>query len=141
MNKVEQFLSSRSVVLTRGGQTVYESTDSGIKPLVTAIDSGADYSGCDAADRIVGKAAAYLYLLLRVKRVCACVMTFAAKNILTENGIECDADTFAENIVNRKGDGLCPMETAVANADNPNAALSAIRDKIKHMQAANADKK
>ena len=134
MNKIENFLSSRTVVFSRGKAVVYESTDSGIKPLVSAIDSGIDYSGCAAADKIVGKAAANLYILLNVKSVCACVMTYAAKALLTANGIECDADTYAENIVNRKGDGPCPMETAVADADSPDAALKAIRDKIKLMQ-------
>ena len=134
MNKVEQFLSSRSVVFMRGDSRVYESTDSGIKPLLTAIDSGIDYSGCDAADKIVGKAAACLYLILRVKSVSACVMTYTAKDILSANGIECEADTFAEQIINRKGDGPCPMEMAVAGSDSPDAALKAIREKIEQMR-------
>ena len=141
MNKVEQFLGGRAVVFTRGGAVVYESTDSGIKPLVEAFDSGIDYSGCDAADRIVGKAAANIYLLLRVKSVAACVMTEQAKRILTENGIECEADTLTQKIVNRKGDGLCPMETAVMDTDNPDDALKAIRDKIAALQAARVGKK
>lgn len=135
-------MSSRTVVFTRKGQVVYESTDRGVKPLVAAIDSGVDYSDCDAADKIVGKAAANLYLLINVKSVRACVMTYAAKDILTANGIQCEADTYTENIVNRKGDGLCPMEMAVADADSPDAALKAIREKIKLMQAkTNTDKK
>lgn len=134
MNNVEKFLSSRTVVFTRGEATVYESTDRGVKPLIAAIDSGIDYSGCDAADRILGKAAANLYLLIKVKSVSACVMTYAAKDILTANGIECDADTYTDRIVNRKGDGPCPMEMAVADAETPDAALKAIREKIKLMQ-------
>lgn len=142
MNKVENFLSSRTVVFTRGEKVVYESTDRGVKPLIAAIDSGVDYSGCDAADKIVGKAAANLYLLINVKSVRACVMTYAAKDILTANGIQCEADTFTDKIVNRNGDGPCPMETAVADADSPDAAFKSIREKIKLMQAkTNADKK
>ena len=134
MDKAEKILASRSVVFTRGNAVVYESTDRGIKPLIAAIDSGVDYSDCDATDRIVGKAAANLYLLIKVKSVSACVMTYAAKNLLSANGIECDADTYTDNIVNRNGDGLCPMETAVADAETPDAALNAIREKIKLMQ-------
>ena len=135
MKNIEDFLASRTVVFTRDGHPVYESADSGIKPLVAAIDSGVDYSGCDAADRIVGKAAAMLYALLRVKSVSACVMTHKAKEILTANGIAREADAYADAIVNRKGDGLCPMETAVKDITEPNAALGAIRNKIEQLRS------
>ncbi|MCH5161291.1 MAG: DUF1893 domain-containing protein [Clostridiales bacterium] len=141
LGDVAKFLSSRSVVFSRGGMVVYESTDRGIKPLVAAVDSGVDYSDCDAADRIVGKAAANLYILLRIHSVRACVMTQEAKSILTAHGIDCEADTYTENIVNRNGDGLCPMEMAVKDTGNPDDALKAIHDRIAALQAAHGGKK
>ncbi len=139
MERIENALGSYSVVFLRGGRKVYESAGSGIKPLIDALDSRVDYSGCDALDKIVGKAAALVYVMLKIKSVGACVMTEKAKEILTASGIACGADRYAEAIVNRKGDGLCPMERAVADIDDPATAIDAIRAKLKELQ--NADRK
>ena len=138
MGTIEATLDGLSVLFTRGGERVYASADRGIGPLVAAVDGGTDYSGCDATDRIVGKAAALLYVLLRVNSVSAHVMTNRAKDILTAGGIACRADVYTDNIINRKGDGLCPMELAVSDIDDACAALKAIRDEMLMLQAGRA---
>ncbi len=136
MSRIEDTLGSLSVVFFRGESKAYASAERGIKPLIDALSSQADYSGCDAFDKIVGKAAATIYVQLRVKSVSACVMTKIAEEMLTANGIECHADSYADAIVNRKGDGLCPMESAVADIDDPDAAIEAIRGKLQELQNA-----
>lgn len=50
---------------------IITSTDNGVKPLLSLIDSGKTLSGYSAADRVVGNGAAYLYVLLGVKSVYA----------------------------------------------------------------------
>ena len=134
MIKVEQFLSSRSVVFMRGKAVVYESTDRGIKPLVAAVDSGIDYSGCDAADRIVGKAAALLLVKGAVARVCAEVMSVPAKDVLSRYGIPFEYGSLVDNIVNRAGTDMCPMEQAVLDVDNPDDAPAALVRQIEKMK-------
>ena len=43
------------------------SNDRGIKALLNVLDSGEDFSGAYCADKVVGKAAAMVYVLLKVK--------------------------------------------------------------------------
>ena len=47
----------------RAGES-FASEEHGIRPLMRWLNEGTDLSGASAADRIVGKAAAFLYVLL-----------------------------------------------------------------------------
>ena len=49
------------------GERVLTSTQRGVAPLVAWLDAGE--AGCIAADKVVGRAAAFLYVLLGVRAV------------------------------------------------------------------------
>ncbi len=119
-------------VLCRGSE-IYTSTERGVKPLIGFLDSGVDLSGFSAADKIVGKAAALLYVLLGVKSVYAHVMSEGAVSVFTENNIVYQCDTTAKKIINRAGTGICPMEETVSGLSDPTDALKAIRSKLKQL--------
>lgn len=116
------------------GETVYSSVQRGVKPLLDWIDSGLDLRGFSAADKVVGKAAAFLYVLLGVEEVYAPVMSEGAVSTLIKNGIQPTCDKTVGNIINRAGDGFCPMESAVGDIILPSEALIAIRAKLAEMQ-------
>ena len=48
------------------GDTVHTATERGVKPLLNWLDEGMDLRGFSAADRVVGRATAFLYCLLGV---------------------------------------------------------------------------
>lgn len=108
-------------------QTVYTSKKRGILPLVEWADSQIKLSGFSAADKIVGKAAAFIYIYLGVKEVYAPVMSRTAADLLTANGIQPFFDVCTKEIINRTNTGRCPMECAVDTADNALEALSAVK--------------
>lgn len=116
-------------VLCRDEQ-IYTSTKSGVKPLLELLDSFENFNGFSAADKIVGKAAAMLYVLLGVKEVYAEFMSKAAEEILAKYKIACECDELTENIINRNGDGICPMEQAVQEIDDPALGAKAIKNKL-----------
>ncbi len=87
-------------------------------------------SGFSAADRVVGRGAAFLYVLLGAAAVYAAVISRPALSVLTENGIAVSYGALAENIRNRAGDGICPFEEAVLFTDDPVEALTAILRKM-----------
>ena len=116
------------------GDSVYTATERGVKPLLDWLDSGLELTGFSAADRVVGRGAAFLYCLLSVKEVYARIMSIPAAQVLEAAGIACSADTMVEGIINRKGTGPCPFEAAVMDITDPAAALSAIRAKMVQMQ-------
>lgn len=112
----------------------YTTTDRGVAPLLSWLDRGTDLKGFSAADRVVGRGAAFLYCLLGVQEVYAKVMSKPAAEVLRTYGIHAQAGTFVEGIINRKGDGPCPFEAAVMEITDAQEALTAIRNKRKQMQ-------
>lgn len=121
-------------VLCRDEQT-YTATARGVAPLLDWLDAGRDMTGFAAADRVVGKAAALLYVLLHVHAVYAPVMSEAAQETLRAHGIEATCDTLVSAIRNRLNTGLCPMEQTVALIDDPQTAREAIAAKRSELQA------
>lgn len=115
------------------GDIVYTTTQRGVAPLLTWLDNRTDLTGFSAADRVVGRGAAFLYCLLGVKEVYARVMSRPAAEVLRSHGIDVSADTFVDGIINRQGTGPCPFEAAVINIQNPEEALIAIRNKRRQM--------
>lgn len=112
------------------GDVMYTTRERGVKPLLIWLDSGMDLKDASAADRVVGRGAAFLYCLLGVKEVHARVMSRPAAEVLRAHGITALADTFADGIINRKGTGPCPFEAAVMDIADAGKALTAIREKM-----------
>ena len=116
------------------GDYVKSSSRNGIAPLLELTDDGVDKSGGSVADKIVGKAAALLYALMGVKRVYAEVLSVAGREVLNSRGIYVEYATLTDKILNRKGDGMCPMEQAVKDCSDPVKAreiLSATLEKLR----------
>ena len=114
--------------------SVYTTTQRGVAPLLNWLDTGTDLSGFSAADRVVGRGAAFLYCLLGVKEVHARVMSHPAAEVLQAHGIHTSADTYVPGIINRSGTGPCPFEAAVMDIQDADTALIAIREKRRQMQ-------
>lgn len=108
----------------------HTSRERGVKPLLTWLEHGVDLRGYSAADKVVGKAAAFLYVLLEVRAVHASAMSRPAKAVLERYGISASWDVLTEAIRNRTDTGFCPMETAVWDLDAPAKALAAIKKKV-----------
>lgn len=120
-------------VLVKGEKTVTDRRR-GVQPLLSLLDSGEDYHGFSAADKVVGKAAAFLYVLLGIGELHAGVLSRHAAAVLEESGISFSYDTLVGAIRNRTDTGYCPMETAVLEIREPSAAPEAIRKKLREMQ-------
>lgn len=129
----ELLISGQYTCVICRGDTVYTSTLRGVKPLVQWLEGGMDMQGFSAADKVIGKATAYLYVLLGVREVYAHVISEPALTVLRGHGIRTEYGTLVENIINRKGDGICPFEAAVMDAQEPRTAYAAIRDKMMQM--------
>lgn len=115
------------------GDAVHTTTQRGVAPLLNWLDNGTVLTGFSAADRVVGRGAAFLYCLLGVKEVYARVMSHPAAAVLRSYGIDTTADTFVDGIINRQGTGPCPFEAAVMGIQDAQEALTAIRNKRRQM--------
>jgi len=128
LTQVKELLASDSnltLVVLRDGKTE-KYTDRGVRPLMNLVKSGVSLKGCYAADKVVGKAAAWLYRLLEVQGVYAAVITEDALEVLDGGDIEVLCGTIVKSIA-------CPMEQAVRDVTAPGQAPAAIAAKIKEL--------
>lgn len=115
------------------GALTHTAMERGVKPLLGWLDSGLDLTGFSAADKVVGRATAFLYCLLGVREVYAQVMSRPAAQVLEAHGITYEAGMLVDGIINRRGNGPCPFESAVMDIQDASSALAAIRNKLKQM--------
>ncbi len=131
LNKAtELLLNNNFTCVICKGDTIYTSTNRGVKPLVSWYREGLNFKGFSAADKVIGKATAFLYVLLGVKAVYANVISKSALQVLTENNIYVEYSELTDLIINRRGDGICPFEDAVMNVDSPEKAYKEILNKM-----------
>ena len=131
--KQRLFEGGFTAVLCRDG-VYYTSTARGVLPLVKWVDSGVNFRGFSAADKVVGKATAFLYLLLGVSELYADVISEPARAVLSTGGVAVTFGKCVPYIINRNGDGMCPFEAAVLAISAPEAAKTAIRQKMREMK-------
>ncbi|MDO4617901.1 MAG: DUF1893 domain-containing protein [Clostridia bacterium] len=114
-------------------EEIYTSLSRGIKPLADWYKSATDFEGFSAADKVVGKGAAFIYALLNIEALWADVISRSALEVLEKHGIKTEYQTLVENIKNRSGDGICPFEAAVLDIGNAFDAWNAILNKMKEL--------
>lgn len=136
------FLTVKNL-LVRGGYScviadrdrVMTSRAHGIAPLLERAERSERLEGAFVADRIIGKAAAMLLVVMRVASVYGQVMSREAEALLSANGIEVEYGALTDHIINRSGDGLCPMEQAVRDLTDCAAAPAVLRRRIEELRA------
>jgi hypothetical protein len=131
MHKAKYILKNENLtcVLIKGDK-VYKSTAAGIAPMLGFIGAGTDLVGFSAADRVVGRAAAFLFALAGVTYLHAGLISDGACSILDAHGVKYSFDILTDRIENRTRTGTCPMEEAVKDIEDPHAAYVALRAKI-----------
>lgn len=118
-----------TLALCRDG-TLLTSDSRGVAPMVAFLREGRALEGYAAADRVVGKAAAWLFILAGVRAVYAATLSEGGRELLTRHGIPVQWETLTPTIRNRDNTGICPMEQAVAEATDPADALRRIEERM-----------
>lgn len=103
-------------------------TRRGVADLLDLIADGEDFlRGAAVADKVVGRAAASIMVIGGVARLHTRVMSRQALGILDGSGMEVEYDRLTDHIINRRGDGWCPLENICRNLDTPEECLMEIR--------------
>lgn len=122
-------------VACRDGQTLTGS-GRGVKPLLAWLAEGQRLDGFSASDRVIGKAAAMLYIQLGAVAVHGCVMSEAGWQMLRAHGVAAAYDELVPMIRNRTNTDMCPIEQSVQNVDDPAQAETPIRAAVAALMAA-----
>ncbi|MDE6666660.1 MAG: DUF1893 domain-containing protein [Ruminococcus sp.] len=106
----------------------------GVASLLEWLDSDINLKEFSVADKVIGKGAAFLYIMLKIKELHANVISRSAFETLTKYNIPVTYDVLTEAIRNRDNTGFCPIETAVSEITDPDTAVSVIRETLGHIQ-------
>lgn len=122
-----------SFITIRDGQ-IYDSHLRGVAPILNPMKKDIYYfKDAIIVDKVIGKAAAMLLTLSKVRYVYAYVISESAIEIFNQYHISYDYTKRVPYIINRSKDGMCPMEQAVNNITNLNMAFEILKDKQKDM--------
>lgn len=133
LERAKAGLKGHSICLCRGEELLTDD-GRGISPMVRFIGEGRELSGWSAADVIVGKAAAALFVKAGVSAVYGEVMSAAGAEYLRAHGVEASYGTLTERIMNRQGTGICPMEQAVSGIDDTEECCKALCERLSQMR-------
>ena len=129
IDKAKECLCENTIALCKGCFSLV-SSKRGIAPMMEFIGLGVDLEGFSAADKIVGKAVALLMVKAKISNLYAKILSKPAIRVLDFYGVNYSYDELCDYVVNRRGDGRCPMETAVMDIDDPELAYTVLKQKL-----------
>lgn len=122
-----------------GDQLLHSSASIGVKPLLEFMDrypEGSGGKGLVLIDKVIGKAALLLAVLLGIRVIHTHVASLAAVEAAKLHQVDLHAATVVPHIINREKTDLCPLEQSVMETDDPLVALGNIRAAIKILMSA-----
>lgn len=88
-------------------------------------------AGAAIADKVIGKGAAALVILGHVAELHADIISEAALEILSQSPVTVSYGQTVPHIINRAGNGVCPMETLCRDCKTAEECLPLICDFMK----------
>lgn len=132
--KLKDILVSGNHSLVVGNGDVRTFDGRGVSDLFRLLETEPTLlDGACVADKVVGKGAAALMILGKVSEVYAAVISKPALSLFEQSGTRVEYGRLVEHIINRKGDGICPVETLCADCSTPEECLPLIRGFIQRM--------
>ena len=106
----------------------------GIKDLYELLNSNRSLlEGATIADKVIGKGAAALMIAGGVTMVYADVISEPAMELFKQFSIKVEYDKKVANIINRRGDGICPVEERCTECNTIEECMVKIEEFVKSM--------
>lgn len=134
-NKIKEALSEGfTFVAFDGVKVVHLDKRDGILPVFefvkTHMDDSTTIANFSYGDKIVGKAAAFLFVLLKPRFLYAKTLSEDALTLLKNNNLEFSYGEVTPFIKSRDGKDRCPFEKAVEDTFSPTEALKRIEQTL-----------
>lgn len=114
------------------GKVVDTEAGRGVKPIIT-LSKRNDLSGALIVDKVVGKAAAMVMTYSGIADCHAITISELALDWFQQHGVDVTYETCVPHIINRAGDGMCPMEKTVQDLYNHENIIEILENKLKGM--------
>jgi hypothetical protein len=112
-----------TLCIVKGGKTLFKSRSRGVTGFLIAVQKlEGNLEGSSVAEKVVGKAVAFLCIHFKIGAVYADTLSRPAKTILEKRSIHVEYNNLVQNILNAERTSLCPIERLVRNVQDPNEA-------------------
>lgn len=131
MDRLIEILHSghHSLVVDNGEIHIYGGR--GVSDLFNLYNNNPEIlEGANIADKVVGKGAAALMVAGKVSHVHADVISVPALALFRTSPVIVKYDKLVENIINRQGTGICPVETLCMECRTADECLPKIENFI-----------
>jgi hypothetical protein len=119
---------SLNLVVVKNGKVLFETESHGLGDLVEAINQlQSSIKGSSVADKIVGRAAALLFVYSGVSAVFAATISDGGIAILDNNNVFHEFEKRVPRILNLKKTDVCPFEKLVADLSSPEEAYERLK--------------
>ncbi len=125
----KNFFTEKTTCLVWHNGIIFEHEASGVVPIIDFWFAG-ELQDAIVIDKVVGKASAMFIADGKAQFVYGELMSEPSGEILQGSDTAFEAGELVPNIKNRKGDGLCPMESSVLDTDDLNEGILRILKKI-----------
>lgn len=128
MEELVKILRQGNHSLVLQGSSIRSFDGRGVSDLYRLLQTNAHLlQSAQVADKIVGKGAAALMVLGKVSSVYAEVISRPALDLLRRADIDTQYGQLVENIINRTGKGVCPLESRLMPYDKAEACFPEIQ--------------
>lgn len=127
LERLMEILHTGGYSLVIRNNSIHTFTGRGVSDLYRIYNERKELlEGAEVADKIIGKGAAALMALGKVSEIITDTISAPALSLLKGCGIPVSFQTVVPNIINRRGDGLCPVETLCVECVTPAECLPLI---------------
>ena len=114
--------------VVKDGNTILQSKTPGVSALVTAIERDRqNFRGASAADKVLGRAAAMLFVYSQVKCIFALMASQDAVLTLERFNIPFECEKTVARILNRNQTSTCPFEDLIQGVEDPQDAFGKLK--------------
>ena len=118
-----------TLVVRSNDGSIHRFTQRGVKDLLALVTRQTEVlNEALIADKAVGKAAAACMIAGGVRQVHADVMSEPALALLQQHDVQAEYGTLVDHIINRTGDGWCPMEKLSYDENDPSVIIQKIKN-------------
>ncbi len=127
-----------SCVIIKDNEIIHTAAGRGVGPLISIYENGREaLQDSFVIDKVIGKAAALIIILGQADKAYGSLMSTPAFDFLKARDCKVEYDKMVENIINRSGDDLCPLEKAVLNIEDPKTGYHQLKKTLSHLKKEN----
>jgi nucleoside-diphosphate-sugar epimerase len=123
--------TEKTCYILKNNEIIFSSEQKGVKPLMDYYMSyGSSPEPLTVVDRIIGKSAAMLAVLIGANHIITPIISQIALDFLSEYNIKVEYSKVVPYIINRTKDGQCPIERSVLKINDIHKGYEKINDTL-----------